>query len=281
MKRCIIKFNHTSAGFSSDYLTVVSSVVCAVNEGFDPYVDSSNTWFNPTYDFNYKRALDLTINPWDWWFDQSKEGIDINTPTFWINRASLGHNPKTFMTQPLIDHHIDIAQKYIKVKKHILDKIDNFYNENFKGKKTLGVVARGTENLTYHPEYPKVFADEWPDRIKKYTEKYPVDVIFLGACDDNEILDSILNSFDNVVYLKDIFRKTTQTQEDVLGDVKKMWWVTPLEGSVEDHRKRLGDETLLSTQLIAKCDHFLGAYSGLSNISRFFNNKKFKSSDVI
>lgn len=283
MKRCKIKFDNSSAGFSSDYLTIVSSVSLALSQGYLPYIDSSNTWFNPTYDFPSLSAQDMTINPWDWWFDQDIDGIDENTPSFWINRGVLGHSPFTFMDQPNIDLCIKIAKEHIKIKKPILDKVDEFYNKNLKGKTSLGIVARGTEMLNAHPEYPKISADQWPYKIEEYIKKHPVDVIFLGICDDNEILDSILSSFSNVVYLKDMFRQTTQSQQEiskVKWDEGGVWWLTPLEGSIQKHRKRLGEECLLATQLISRCDYFLGSHSGMSNLSQFFNNKEFKNSTI-
>lgn len=278
----IISFPGASAGFSSDYLTVVSSYVLALNSNLRPYVDTSNTWFNPTFDFEKGVAEDSTINPWNWWFDQEELDTSIPTHNMGYSRDLIGHNPGMFMSQPGILLYAAVADSYLKPKQYIEDKIEKFYNENLLGKNVLGVVARGTENLFYHPEYPKVGANDWPDRIQEYLDKFPeIDTIFLGICDDNEILDAILNRFDNVVYLKDMFRKTTQTEEDVLGNTKKMWWVTPLEGSVADHRKRLGEECLVATKLIARCDYFLGAYSGMSNISQFFNKKQFKCSHIV
>lgn len=283
MKRCKIKFDNTSAGFSSDYLTIVSSMVIALNQGYLPFIDSSNTWFNPTYDFPNKKVQDVNINPWDWWFDQSTEGIDENTPSFWIDRGVLRHNPINFMNQPTIDLCMETSQEHIKIKKYILDKIDRFYDENLKNKTSLGIVARGTEMLNAHPEYPKIQAEQWPHIIKEYIQNHPIDVIFL-VCDDNKILNSILNSFDNVIYLKDMFRQTTQSQQEINkthNDEGGVWWLTPLKGNILDHRKRLGEESLIATQLASRCDYFLGSCSGLSNLSQFFNNKKFKFSKIV
>ena len=278
----IITFPQASAGFSSDYLTVASSIVYCLDRGTRPYVDTSNTWFNPTYDFEQKRSTDLSINPWNWWFDQTElDPTKINLEIGY-SRDLIGHNPKLFMKQPNILLYAEVIDSYVKVKQPILDKIENYYNENLKGKNVLGIVARGTENLTYHPEYSKVYANQWPDKIAEYLDAFPeIDTLFLGICDDNEILDSILTRYPNTIYIKDMFRKTIQTQEDVLGNPNKMWWVTPLEGTVYDHRKRLGEEALMATKLIAKCDHFLGACSGLSNISQFFNKGQFVNATVI
>lgn len=281
-ENAIISFPDSRAGFSSDYLTVVTTYALCINSDLKPYVDTSNTWFNPTFNFEKGGAEDLSINPWNWWFDQQELDPTIPTHNIGYDRSLLSHDPRIFMSQNGVLLYSAMADVYFPPKQYIQDTIDNFYRENLLGKTVLGVVARGTENLHYHSEYPKVYANEWPDRIQQHLDLYPeIDTIFLGICDDNEILDAILERFPNAIYLKDMFRKTTQTQEDVLGNPKKMWWVTPTEGSVYDHRKRLGEECLVATKLLAKCDYFLGACSGMSNLAQFFNKKEFKASHII
>jgi hypothetical protein len=281
-ENAIISFPDSRAGFSSDYLTVVTTYAVCLNSNLKPYVDTSNTWFNPTFNFEKGHAEDLTINPWNWWFDQQPINPAVPTYNVGYDRSLLSHDPRTFMSQNSVLLYAAMADTYLKPKQYIQDKIEYLYQSQLQGKNVLGVVARGTENLHYHPEYPKVHANEWPDRIQQYLDQYPeIDTIFLGICDDNEILDAILTRFPETIYLEGMFRKTTQTVQDVLGDPKKMWWLTPLEGTVADHRKRLGEECLLATKLIAKCDYFLGACSGMSNLAQFFNKKEFKVSHII
>lgn len=279
MNSCgLIKFNSIadSAGFFSNYFSVLSTMRDCLQRDLIPYVDASNTWFNPTCDFKNNIVTDSTINPWNWWFDQSIDGPSYDVP---LNRAYINHKPSHFADQPGLAAFREIADKHCKIKKHILDEESKLHKEHLQDKKSLGILARGTEMLIHHPEYPKVQLETWPQIVEAYLNNFSdIDTIFVVS-DDSQIINTIQAASTKVVYLKDFFRRTTQPDEAV-ANKHQPWWLTSPTGD-PNHRRRLGEECLIQAKLLARCDYFLGTFSGVSNAALFFNDNKYKQSHLI
>lgn len=276
----IVTFNNPkdSGGFFSNYFSVLSTIGMCMHRNLVPYVDASNTWFNPTCNFETYTVGDSTINPWSWWFQQREEGTieGYRVPIF---RGFIDHNPLDFANQPNLPPMREIAAKHCKVKPHIAEEMFSLQNKYSIGEKTLGILARGTEMLHHHLDYPKVQLETWPDIIKNYLEEIgEVEKIFVVS-DDKEIIDTISNAFDNVVYLEGFFRRTHQPQE-ALRDHLMPWWLTSPTGD-PNHRKRLGEECLIQAGLLARCEYFLGTHSGISNAVHFFNNNTFRKTKLV
>lgn len=84
----------------------------------------------------------------------------------------------------------EIIKKHIRLLPHVDTKIQNFYEENFKDKKVLGIHCRGTD----HPD--KLDINFYIDRIKNYVDDY--DVIYIASDEQNRI-DAIQNEFGSKV----------------------------------------------------------------------------------
>lgn len=279
---CYIHHEHSGAGFSSIYLATLSAIVEALDKNLKPYIDSNKSCFNPTYDFELQDSIDKNINPWEWWFDQDPLDTNLLKYESYLNYIEIKHPPHEYLevhNDETKIKYFQIAQKYTPIKKHIQDKIDKFYNENLKDRKVLGVLTRGTEMYISHCEYTKPTPEEWPIIIEKFLNNNPgFDTIFLGVCEDYTILNSILNYFKNsqykVVYIKDAYRVTDKIN---IGDFSKgPWYLNPQEGDLLEHRKKLGEDVLVATHLLAKCEYFMYTYSTMATLTLLFNNLKFK-----
>lgn len=276
----LIKFNRPSdsGGFFSNYFSALSSSGVCIAEGIIPYIDCTETWFNPTCNFEEDTVSDTTINPWNWWFKQSIEpgSIVYGIP---LDRTPINHNPLTFSTQHSIDYFRAIAKDYFIVRDNILEEVEFFYKKYLENRINLAILARGTEMLVYHPEYPKVQLHSWADIIEKYLVDNPdIDNIFLVS-DDSDIVNVIVEKFPDTVYLKHFFRKTTQSKEEIENKNKPWWLFSPTGDS--NHRKRLGEESLIQALLLSRCQYFLGTCSGISNAVQFFNSNNFIKSTII
>lgn len=276
----IIKFTNPgdSGGFFSNYFSALSTSAVCLNNNLIPYVDASNTWFNPTCDFENNNVKDSNINPWNWWFKQSlyspKDIYEIE-----IFREYISHNPLIFNSQSNLDYFRNIAENHFKIQNHIFEEENLLYEMYFRNKTTLVILARGTEILLYHPEYPKVKLQSWPEIIEIYLKDNPyINNIFLVS-DDNEIIDTILSKFPYTFYLKNFFRKTNQSKEMIDNNHKPWWLISPTNNP--NHRKRLGEECLIQAKLLSRCEYFIGTCSGISNAVQFFNNNKFIKSNII
>lgn len=267
-----------SGGFFSNYFSVLSTMGVCILKKTIPYVDSTNTWFNPTCDFKNDTVTDPSINPWDWWFIQNKEeGKEI--VEIGLDRGGISHNPKEFVNHPNIPIFREMAKDFCKIQPHILDEEIMWYEKYLEGKNTLGILARGTEMLVNHLEYPKASAEAWPQIIKYCLEQNPdINNIFL-VTDDKRILESVLNTYPETKYLENFFRSSNQTEEE-LADKHSPWWLfSPTNDP--NHRKRVGEEALIQTRLLSKCNYFVGSYSGMSNAVNFFREVPFKVNYLI
>jgi hypothetical protein len=139
----IIEFDNPqdSGGFFSNYFSVLSTIGICVDNDLIPYVDASNTWFNPTCDFENNNVKDLSINPWNWWFEQSLDSPN-NVYGVKIFREYISHDPSIFNTQPNLKSFREIAEDYFKIQNHILEEENLLYETYFKNKTTLGILAR-------------------------------------------------------------------------------------------------------------------------------------------
>ena len=268
-----------SSGFFSNYFSVLSTVEDCITRGLRPYVDSSNTWFNPTYSFKEDRVTDLSINPWDWWFVQNRREDVTSFTKVDIDRQHISHVPKLFMARTDKPKFRAIAKEFCAIKPHILEEEEILYKQYLENKNTLGILARGTEMLVHHPEYPKISANSWPQVIELCLKQNPdIDNIFLVS-DDRKIVESIVSAYPQTKYLEHFFRSTTQTEEE-LSDKGMPWWLSSPHND-PNHRKRLGEESLIQVRLLSRCDYFVGSHSGMFNATNFFNEIPFKDTYLI
>lgn len=268
-----------SGGFFSNYFSVLSTIgICAI-KNLIPYVDSTNTWFNPTCDFENDTVLDSKINPWNWWFVQEEKKESIVYENIGLDRTGIPHVPKVFISHQALPIFRGLAKDFCKIQPYILDEEELLYKEYIQNKTTLGILARGTEMLVHHKEYPKVTTEFWPDIIRSCLNNHPdIDNIFLVS-DDREIIETITDAYPQTKYLRYFFRSTNQTEEQ-LSDKTKPWWLFSSDNII-NHRRRVGEESLIQTRLLSRCDYFIGTHSGMFNAVNFFRENSFKTSYLI
>jgi len=268
-----------SSGFYSNYFSVLSTIQDCVAKELKPYVNTTNTWFNPTYNFKNDMVSDLSINPWDWWFVQNREEDITSSIKVNINRQHIPHAPNLFMLSRSKSRFKALAKEFCVIKPYILEEEELLYKQYIENKNTLGILARGTEMLVHHLEYPKVPTNSWPKIIKFCLSQNPdIDNIFLVS-DDKKIVKSIVDAYPQTKYLEHFFRSTTQTEEE-LSDKGMPWWLSSPDNN-PDHRKRLGEESLVQIRLLSRCNYFIGSHSGMFNAVNFFNETSFKNTYLI
>ena len=161
---------------------------------------------NPINGFNRNKE-----NYWELFFDQPfnynleevlKNGINIiniNRPWKqcykWPDQRSMpfGEVERFFWH--------NFANKYLHIKKELIDLSDKIIHKLFKhSKNILGVLARGTDYIAMkpkkHPIQPKL-SDIISD-VKKMDEKYAYDYIFFSS-DDEKYRDEFSKNFKNKI----------------------------------------------------------------------------------
>lgn len=129
----------------------------------------------------------------------------------------------------------EIIKKNLKLLPHVSEKLESFYNENFVGKKVLGLHIRGTD----HPD--KLPMDSYIEKIKKHIDQY--DVLFVTS-DEQSRVDFIKKEFGDKVLLYPTFRSQNHQ---------------PLhyQSSHNYNKYFIGEEVIIEAYLLAKTNFLL------------------------
>lgn len=272
----IFNENGIGSGFFSNYRIVLEKLIHYDNilNGITPYVNWANTTFVEGFDptivngeiVGGNMVIDDTINPFNLWFDQENPyeiGIPIEniirTPSQrtgnWISHEKhYFDEPEELKKQQLID------RKYIKPKKFILDKINKIYKEEFEGHVVLGVMARGSEYNYWHGNIYGVFGiEDYIARIKIILEENPEITKLLIVSDETDYVNALHKAFPSSYFMPNIFRRTDETIEYMN---RVPCWMN-VSTKRENHCNLLGEETIIQTKLLAKCDYLFGRRCGI------------------
>lgn len=145
-----------------------------------------------------------------------------------------------------------LIKTYIHVKEPILKKVELFYDHHMKGKKTIGIHIRGTDK---HTESPPVDISKFIKQAKTYPKEYQ----FYVATDEHALLNTIKKELkDYTIIHYDAYRS----------DDKE-----PIHYKNIPHKAVLGEEILIETLLLSRCDLFIHAHSNVALAALYFNPK--------
>jgi len=250
-------------GFFSNYRICLEQLIHHHETGGQgtPYIDwGETTWvegFNPFE----SEMLIPNGNPFDFWFDQKIPSFDDsvivckNSP-----RPDLIDHSKHYFDDPSqLARQKTIDQLYIKPKQHILNKINDIYNQEFKNHVVLGVMARGTEYNLHHPMYGVFDVNDYILKIRKILADNPqINKLFIVS-EDSEYVNAIHAEFPSSYFIPNVFRRTDETMEYV----NRVHCWPNVSTKRLDHCKLLGEETIIQTKLLGKCDYLFGRLSGV------------------
>ena len=266
--------NGIGSGFFSNYRIVLEKLIW-FNEntnGLMPYINWANTTFvdgfNPIIEngniVGGDMVIDDTNNPFDLWFDQDNpyasnvplEDIIISP----IDRTMVIDHTNHYFNTPELLKQQEIDKLYVKPKQYILDKIDEIYEKEFKGHVVLGVMARGSEYNYWHGNIYGIFGTEdYIKEIKKILEDKPEITKLFIVSDETEYVTAIHEAFPSSYFMKNIFRRTDETIEYIN---RVPCWMN-VSTKRENHCKLLGEETIIQTKLLGKCDYLFGRRCGI------------------
>ena len=266
--------NGIGSGFFSNYRIVLEKLMNfnSNSNGMIPYVNWANTTFvdgfNPIIEngsvIGGDMVIDDTINPFDLWFDQENP-YSLNTPLKDIiispieRTAGIDH-AKHYFNEPELLKQQEIDKLYIKPKQYILDKIDEIYEKEFKGHVVLGVMARGSEYNYWHGNIYGVFCvEDYIKEIKKILEVKPEITKLLIVSDETDYVNALHEAFPNSYFMSDIFRRTDETIEYMN---RVPCWMN-VSTKRENHCSLLGEETIIQTKLLGKCNYLFGRRCGI------------------
>ena len=146
-----------------------------------------------------------------------------------------------------------LIQKYIKIKEHIQDKINQFIDENFSGHHVIGVHYRGTDKKG---EAPRVPYTDVQDAVNYYVDENNIeDFKIFVASDEQQFIEFMQEYFPGLVTVY-------STIHSVDGK--------PLHRFSSDKFLQ-GEEALIDCYLLSQGDYLIRTSSNLSLWSTFFN----------
>jgi len=270
----LIKPNPVNRGFFSNYFFALSMIIDCHKQNLKPYVDLNNTAFVENYNPYIDNLPKNPVNTWEWWFDQSPINDTDKKISITYSTKNISHAKKMWKSNDF-KYVREINDRYIKIKDSILEKINKYYIENFQNNVVLGVMARGSEMHYYHPEYGNQTIHTWINATKDIIEKHPeINLIFL-VTEDSNYIPIFLNEYPNTLYLKDIFRRTTESDDYIR---KYPLWPN-IANIRKNHNQRLGEECLIQSKLLGMCDYLLVKQCGTASAAILFANDNLK--DVV
>lgn len=205
----------------------------------------------------HDNSIDYTNNVWEYFFKKIEFDNAIVERTTW---GSFGNfYGYTFDFNDLEERNTseDVINKNLILKSEVLDKINNFYNEHFEGKKILGVHKRGTD-IGYHHKKKELI--EYFNEIDSIIADY--DVIFIST-DERSVIDSFKSKYPNVLSYSYVSLSVDPSLPNFKAPTVGGYW--------------MAEDALIDAYLLSKTDFLIQTNSNLSNFSLLANSKlKFK-----
>ncbi len=249
------------SGFFSNYRICLAKLIYIEENKIEgiPYIDWGETaWVEGYNPFNGSQLI-RNENPFDFWFNQYQ-------PTENDVIKSIDCNPHTIINHGLdyINNPLLTKQKYtdkinIELNNEINSKINNIYNSEFKNEVVLGVMARGCEFFHYHAQYGVFNIQDYVNKINEILIENPEITKLFLVSEDSEYIRILKEHFPNSYFIEDAFRRTTETLEYM----SQVYLWPNIDTKRPNQNKLLGEETIIQTKLLGKCDYLLGMHTGI------------------
>ena len=249
-------------GFFSNYRVCLDQLILYHERGGTdiPYITwAGTTWVDGFNPFD-EHPIIRKGNPFDQWFDQYiPQPDDVILSDEYKICIAIQHDKDYFDNPVELKRQQDIDKLYIHPKQHILDKVDEIYNKELKGHVVLGVMARGAEYNAHHPMYGVFGIDDYIKEISKILQDNPdINKLFI-ASEESEYVNILHDAFPRSYFMPDVFRRTDETIEYIN---KIHCWMN-VSTKRDNHCKLLGEETIIQTKLLGRCDYLFGRFTGI------------------
>jgi hypothetical protein len=273
-KFIIIKKNYSTNGLFGFYVSFLGCINIYNNKGYFPIIDLSSF---PNI-FNKFNVNSVNENPWELFFDQpygfqlkniKKYAKHIQYANCYPNNRPNTEN--VFINNSILKFWRYIAQKYIPIKKKIINEANKKRKEMFNDSNNiLGVLLRGTDYIARRPKYHPIQPN--PDivikDIKYFDKKYKYDWIFITT-EDELIREKFIHEFKNKL-------KYLIAKKNIKYDYKKKSFLgfnANIRGNINYVKIYLINIIILSKCLDIICSRTAGSI-GAFLFSKGFRNSK-------
>ena len=187
-------------------------------------------------------------NWWSYFFEPISIGIITSSPFY----ESWEEGCDAFRAKSALPRKeaLDLVKKYIHIQPHIQKKVEHFVKDHLHGAYTIGVHYRGTDK---HSEAPRVDYNVVIAAVRNHIPIGEPYQIFI-ASDEESFVETMQQEFPSRIVSRDVHRSTGA------------------EGIhfSEHNGYQLGEEALIDSLLLSKCDLLIRTSSNLSLWSTYF-----------
>jgi len=204
--------------------------------------------------------LHNTNNSWEYYFDQTS--LDKDKPYAHLDSLIPAKRLKYNNVDSFMDPNkfLDLKNQFFnnfKIKDHIQNEINSFYEEHIKNKTTLGVQIRLTDYAATGRNIPPL--EDYVERINEILKKRPeIEQMFL-ATDDGKIISKLKELMRlPIIYWPGMFRADEANLH-----------LSPYErfkAKRDLHRYTMGIECMKEIFTLSKCDYLLKAHTSSISI---------------
>ncbi|NVJ48094.1 MAG: hypothetical protein HWE07_13245 [Cytophagia bacterium] len=151
-----------------------------------------------------------------------------------------------------------LIEKYIHIRKEIIDETDDFVKKHFEGYNVLGVHIRGTDkgSASEAEHISNIIPPEkYYPYIQNYIEQHPSSKIFL-ATDQSQFVEEMKIKYPGRIL----------TQSTILSDSR----VNSFQ-KADGNNYQKGKEVLLDCLLLSRCNYLLKCESAVGEYALYFN----------
>ena len=260
----VVRRAGAKVGLFSLVMTSLGYIKYALDHGYIPVIDMCNE--DNTYMQDEKKG-----NVWEYYFEQpcgyTLDDIKNSKHVIIGNGIIDGTVPFpqekiAYDNQELIDWKA-IADKYLIVKKDIIEESDSLFCDFFGHEHVLGILLRGTDYVNSrpknHPVQPTM--EQAVDKINEVLAKGQFKKIYL-ATEDAGIYQKLRVQYGEMLVSMDVERYTTNATENINDiSVKKSM-----------NKYQMGKDYLINIMILSKCDYLLAGNAGGSQGALLFRN---------
>ena len=232
---CLHIYNYCEANKLTPYVLLSGPAYVEIDKGKDWF---SYFFYNPSL----TQEQEYTIRNNAVHSSVVKHISDLGTSRFWEHKMTLPYAT-------------ELQRKYMVIQPHIQEKVAHYYLAHLEGKVTLGLHYRGSDKIS---EAPRISWEAFREKIRSYLNSHPqINSIFV-ASDEENFKDLVETEFSelSVCHYDD--------------KIKACGNIPPHKrDNVSNYLK--GEEALINSLLLSRCDHLLKTPSFLSAWSKIFN----------
>ena len=263
----VVRRATSKVGLFSLVMTNMGLVRYALEQGYIPVIDMQSNQNTYLEDSQVGK-----VNAWEFYFEQpcgySLEDIqrskNIILSDGIITDKNIFPTYKTVKDENQLSDWKAFFKKYLRVKTDILEEMEDLKKKLFAGKKTLGVLCRGTDYTEQHPKNHPIQPEvtELISKVKRTMQEQNCECIYL-ATEDEAAYQKFEKSFGSML------RVTEAKRCKNVGNVN----INDISYERDHDRYLKGREYLINILLLAECDCLVAGSAGGTNAALLLNQK--------